>query len=531
MLAASLMLFGGCGSEADVLPLAGTSGPGLPTEILAVMSKPRYAGATWSLLVQDVETGETFYPLNPNRLSFTGSTRKLFSVGLALLEMGPDARQNTTVHRLGSVDDAGVLQGQLVLKAAGDLTFGGRRSGDEIAFTDFDHNDANGLGTAILTPQDPLIGLNQLADQVAAAGVVRVEGDVVVDDRLFESYRVPNGNLLITPMMVNENQIDVTITPQVAGEAASFMYRPITAFFSVLGSVSTGEADSEASIEFSGDRLSDGVGGLGTVQGQLPVGYRAPLSGETAYVGTFRVEDPSSFARIAFIEALERRGVQVVAATVAPNPAALLPSSTAYPAGTELARYESAPWSQQLRLVLKVSLNLGANLALSLFGLEKGTRTVEGALAAERETLISQVGIDGSLFSFPTNGSGTPDSQAAPRALVDLLVYMAKSPVAAPYQACLPVLGVDGSLAPYGEGLPGRGHVFAKPGTSLIPDEQGELQLKAMCLAGYIETRGGRKVAYALMLNDAGPVTDIETDVGGAFQDESDISSILYEKL
>ena len=49
----------------------------VPPEIQAVMAKPRYADATWSLLVIDVESGEEFYPLNEDKLSFTGSTRKL----------------------------------------------------------------------------------------------------------------------------------------------------------------------------------------------------------------------------------------------------------------------------------------------------------------------------------------------------------------------------------------------------------------------------------------------------------------------
>ena len=40
----------------------------------------------------------------------------------------------------------------------------------------------------------------------------------------------------------------------------------------------------------------------------------------------------------------------------------------------------SAPFDQVARLVLKVSLNLGANLSLSLFGLTKDATTIDGAL-------------------------------------------------------------------------------------------------------------------------------------------------------
>ena len=99
---------------------------GLPDQIKAVMSKSRYAGATWSLLATDLKTGESFYPLNPDQLSLTGSTRKLFSVGTALNGLGADHRTTTPVYRTGPVD-GGTLDGNLVLVGQGDLTFGGRR--------------------------------------------------------------------------------------------------------------------------------------------------------------------------------------------------------------------------------------------------------------------------------------------------------------------------------------------------------------------------------------------------------------------
>ena len=73
---------------------------------------------------------------------------------------------------------------------------------------------------------------------------------------------------------------------------------------------------------------------------------------------------------------------------------------------------------------------------------------------------------------------------------------------------------MDGSLATTGVDLPGKGHVFAKTGTTIAPGDDGEtIELKAQNLAGYIETKSGRLVAYALMVNDAGAVRDIETDV------------------
>lgn len=499
----------------------------LPDSIKQIMAKPRYANATWSLLVSDVRSGATRYALRPDKMAFTGSTRKLFSVGVALNRLGANHRETTTVHRVG--DD-------LVLRAAGDLTFGGRRvDADTVAYTDFDHNDANALGTAILTPQDPLYAMDALARQVRASGITTVSGDVVVDDRLFRPYRVPNGNLLITPMMLNENMVDVSATPTAIGQPADVRVRPATAAFGVTGSIATSDAATPADVELSdGGRTSciGQIGCLGTLSGSLPVGYRAPLTGAPTFVGTFRVEDPTAFARTAFIEALGRAGVAVAAPPVGLNPRAELPATSRYRASTRVAAYRSAPYDQIARLVLKVSLNLGANLSVSLFGLEHGKRTIQGSLAAERRTLVRRYGIDPDAFDFPTNGSGTPDSRATPRALVTFLRAMSRTPVAKQYAAGLPLMGVDGSLAHTGADLPGRGHVRAKTGTTIVPGADGQtLELKAQNLAGYITTRSGRRVAYALMVNDAGEVRDIEADVATVMADEAAISNAIYEAL
>ncbi|MCU1666340.1 MAG: peptidase [Pseudonocardia sp.] len=508
----------------------------LPDAITAIMKKPRYATARWSLLAADIATGETLYALRPDDMAFTGSTRKLFSVGMALTTLGPDHRETTPVHRTGTVDAQGRLDGDLVLVGSGDLTFGGRRiDADTVQFTDFDHNDANSLGTGILSPHDPLYALNQLAQQVKASGISAVGGDVVVDDRLFTPYRVPNGNLLITPILINENMVDVTATPTRAGQPATLEHRPATAALAVTGAVGTSPAGSAATVTLSDKGLAECVGKAGctgTVTGELPEGYRAPLTESTSFVGTFRIEDPASFARTAFVEALQRNGVTVAAPAAAKNPSAALPASSSYAADTRVAAFKSAPYGQHAQLILKVSLNLGANLSLSLFGLHKGKTTIDGALAAERAALINDFRLDGAQFSFPTNGSGTPDSRAAPRALVQLLTAMAKTDVAAAYRAALPVMGVDGSLAHTGMTLPGRGYVHAKPGTTINAGPDGKtLELKAQNLAGYIETKSGRTIAYALMVNDVGTIAAVETDVAAVFEDEGQISSIIHETL
>ena len=499
----------------------------LPAAIAAVMEQPRYAGATWGLLVSDLATGEPLFEHNADRRLFTASVRKLFSVGLALDRLGADHRFTTPVYRRGDVDGQGTLDGDLILVAAGDLTLGGRVTAeDEIAYTDFDHNDANGLGTAILTPQDPLRGLDDLARQVKAAGIQIVSGEVIVDDRLFEPFIAPNQKLPITPIMVNENQIDVTVTPTTVGKAAAVTWRPETEAFTLLANVTTSSEGTPATVARSDSGRITCIGEdgcAGTVTGEIPVGFQAPLSRRPELIQTFQIEEPTAFARTAFIEALQRAGVEVAAPGVAANPAGALPEADAYAPDTQVAEFVSPPYAEFAKLILKVSLNLGANVSLMLFGLTQGKRTVNEALAVERETLIDQVGLVPDSFMFPTNGSGTPDSEATARAVVQVLTAMSQTDVAAAYRAALPILGEDGSLAEAGRDLPGKGHVLAKTGTTL--DASG---IKVQNLAGYIDAKSGRQLAFALLLNDAGPIEGIE-DVLAVIEDEAAITSAIYE--
>lgn len=520
-------LIAGFAAAAFTLAAVPAHDQSLDPRISAIMHGPRYRSATWALMAVDLDSGKTVAQLNADRLAYTGSVRKLFSVSAALETLGAAHRFTTPVYRRGTVT-SGVLAGDLILVGSGDLTFGGRLTpSGSIEFTTFDHNDANNLGTAMLTPQNPLLGLNTLARAVRASGIMRVRGDVIVDDRLFQPYRVPNGNLLITPILVNENMVDFTLAPTSAGRPASLTWRPATDAFTIKSSVTTVKRGSTADVALPHDGLAEcswPAPCAGTVSGTLPIGYRAPLSGSSTFVRTFRIEQPASFARIAFVQALKRAGVRVDAPATAPNAQGNLPQFDGYRASSRVATFTSPPYAQDARLILKVSLNLGANLSLSLVGVAHGERTVTGALRSERKFLQRRFGIAPASFDFPTNGSGSPDSRATAQAVVKLLSAMSRTRDAAIFHSALPILGVDGSLADTGTSLPARGHVFAKTGTTV--DQSG---LKAQVLAGYIDTKSGRHLAFALFVNNAGPLKAF-ADITHVFDDEASITNILYER-
>ena len=64
-------------------------------------------------------------------------------------KIGPDHTYDTPVYRRGTLTPQGVLQGDLILVASGDITMGGRTNPDgTVAFGNFDDNEANTLGNA-----------------------------------------------------------------------------------------------------------------------------------------------------------------------------------------------------------------------------------------------------------------------------------------------------------------------------------------------------------------------------------------------
>ncbi|AME27253.2 hypothetical protein AXG89_27175 (plasmid) [Burkholderia sp. PAMC 26561] len=527
------MLVASCGSDGD-----STTDP-----IAQVMNKPRYTSAKsqWSLVMMDASTGEVLQSLQPDKLVLTASVRKLYSVATALNVIGADHRFVTPVYRNGPVDSSGKLTGDLILKASGDLTFGGRQKPDgTVDYTDFDHNDARGFSGAILTPEDPLTAMNELARQVRASGITSVTGEVIIDDRLFDTFRVPNGPVLISPIQINENVVDITLSPGgSAGQAGLLDWRPRTSAMTMQGESQTAAANTDADILVSGNDLNEAPiscaatpGCKGTLSSReslsapatIPHGYVAPFVGNGLYVSILRVEDPPSFARTAFIDALTRAGVSVSAPVVEPNPSAALPPTQDYPATAQVASFTSLPYSEFAKLVLKVSLNTGANLSLMYQGLAQNVRTVGDALGTERKFLTGTLGLDGAGFNFPTNGSGTPDSQATARTTATLLTNMSRLPVYPVYHDALAILGVDGSLAATGKDVVGKDHIFVKSGATV---EGGEMV--AINMAGYIDSKSGRQLAYALFVNHAGPITAL-TDSLEVFNDEATILGILYAK-
>lgn len=473
--------------------------------IRKVMAQSRYKHARWGLLVVDLQNNgvrqraasDDFFPI--------ASNTKLFTIAAAFEVLGTDHIFETPVVYKGTMDQSGVLHGDLILVGQGDLTMGGRRNRNgSIAFTDFDHTDANALGGAILTEPDPLAGLDDLARQVAAAGIKRIAGNVIIDDRLFET--IPLREYFLAPVIINDNLIDLSIIPQGADQPALVEWRPKTSAIEVVAQVTTKDMPMEP-IAVRAEKIGD-VTRL-TVTGQVATdaldGLLPPVRvfqiGDLPELGEAeRIAEVPGFARTLFIEALQRAGVVVEAAVLGANPRESLPAPDLMAGLPRVALLVSAPYADYAKLILKVSHNLGADLSAMLIGVHEGTTNFVLAMS-EMGEILEGFGLDRESFAFQ-DASGSA-SFATPRAVIDLLRAMRTRPGFADYVDALPVLGVDGSLAEVQRDSPARGQVFAKTGT-LVSIDFTHLQpfLGAKALAGYIDSRKGRRLAFALVVQN-----------------------------
>ncbi|MFJ6760701.1 D-alanyl-D-alanine carboxypeptidase/D-alanyl-D-alanine-endopeptidase [Streptomyces sp. NPDC091273] len=467
----------------------------LDPRITEIMRKPQYSHAQWGLLQTEPDDGHVVHSMFPGQFFIPGSTAKLISVSGPWQTLGADHRFVTPLYAVGERSGA-TLTGDLDLVAQGDLTMGGRTRPDgTVAYTDLDHTYANDFPGATLTPENPLAGIDQLARQVRESGITRLDGDVIVDSRLFLPDPVLDPTP--TPLIINDNLIDLMTTPgDKAGADARLDWRPKVAPYQVTSTVKTVAAGKPTAVTVT---ATDG-------------GTRIRLSGTVAadsepLLRTSPITDPAAFGRTALIEALGRAGVRVTADPAGPNPVARLPRD--YAGRPRVAAYTSPPYAQYAKLILKVSHNLGANLGICLMAVTTGSHQCEDGFPVLAD-FLDRAGVDRKQAQLMDGRGGNPADRATPRALVQMLAYWQRTPDARLFREALPILGVDGLLADNCRSCPARGKVFAKTGAAVGGDALNDrLAVGAITIAGYLDKGGGRyDTFYAGVTGASTPTTD-----------------------
>ena len=469
-------------------PLAAQS---IARRVEAVLKRPEFAHAMAGVEFYDLAAGKAVYRLNGDKFFVPGSTTKLLTVGTALELLGPDYRFHTRIYRTGPIAADGTLDGDLVLVASGDPNLSGRiRPDGTLAFKDEDHSYS---GDAV--EGDPLLVIRELAGQVAQKGIKRVRGSVLVDASLFQAGDREGGTgVVISPIVVNDNVIDVVLTPAAApGAAATFTVSPLTSYLRLTVNVATGAAGSPDQVNFTAnvpapDRTHDV-----TLTGSVPAGGKPQLV-------PWRVPDPARFAEIVLAEALHERGIVAAAppANAAPDLKALAAS---YTDPNQVAEHVSPPLAAAAKVVLKVSQNLHASTLPRVVGAVLAKKPEPQAGFDQEHEFLARAGLD--LGSAAQGDGAGAVAHFTPDFMVGYLAYMAKQKSFTAFYDGLPILGRDGTLFNIQVSSPAAGQVRGKTGTYAQDDLLNQsTMVTGKGLAGYFTRPDGRRFAFAVYLNN-----------------------------
>jgi PBP4 family serine-type D-alanyl-D-alanine carboxypeptidase len=502
--------------------LPAQSGGTLAERVQRIVDRPEFRHAMFGIEFYSLDSNKPIYTLNADKLFVPGSTTKVLTLGTALELLGADYRFHTRVYGTGTVDKSGTLGGDIVLVATGDPNLSARvRDDGTLAFENEDHAYDGDAHTRAV-PGDPLLIIRRLAAQVAAKGVKRITGRVIVDATLFPSGdRELGTGVVMSPIVVNDNLIDLMIGPGAKiGDAAVITAAPTTSYLKIINKVTTGASRSSANIDLDSDTADASGLHTVTITGTTPAGVAPILYG-------YRVPDPARFAEITFSEALKESGVDIVE-TGTPRAVDFKAMRASYQPQRVLAEHVSPPFKEEARITLKVSQNLHAS---------QTPRVVKAVLAPddssktgfdlERE-FLQKAGLD-LTGAQQADGAGG-DAHFSPAFMVSFLVYMTHQKDSATFCNALPILGRDGTLWNIQPASAAVGHVFAKTGTFDVSDPLNRRSLiTGKGLSGYITTKDNRHLAFTVYVNNVSVELDPQAATRVVGQALGEIAAAAYE--
>lgn len=419
------------------------------------------------LQIVNLETGAVLFESNAEHLFVPASNSKLFTTALGLTRLGPDYQFHTTVVASGKPDADGRIAGTVSLIGDGDPNLSGRE-----------------LPYRVDSPRgDGLHAIEDLAGQIVARGVRRIDGDIVGDDSAYVWEPYPDGwgqgdalweyGAPVSALTINDNTFILNLYP---GDPARISIDPPLEFYQIDNLVESGNPKKIKIGREPGSR-------------QLRIWGTLPLK-DPGLSEMLAIHDPALYAAVALRDALARRGVAIRGAAVARHS---LPGAQVGPTtGIELARLDSLPLIEDLRVTAKDSQNLHAELILrAVARARRGVGSREAGLQ-EMRMFLKEAGIPASEYRLDDGSGLSRTSLVTPGAVVKLLRFMYHSPNRENWLNLLPVGGEDGTLRLRLRGTAAAGRIHAKTGSLT----------HVTALSGYAERKDGTMLAFSFLANN-----------------------------
>lgn len=447
------------------------AGAQTPAPVKWLLQAPYMRGASFSLVVKDVQEGKTVYSYDTDRLQSPASVLKTVATATALEILGEDYRYPTTLEYDGILEN-GTLEGNLYIKGSGDPS----------------------LGSSHFAP-----GQNKfLSTWIAAlqkAGIKHITGSVISDESIFDTegvsikwLREDMGNYYAPGsygISIFDNMYKLSLQTGAAGTRPVLKgTEPDIPFIRFKNYLKAAPVSSDSAY-IIGAPLDD----VRYLYGVLP-------ANREAYVLKGDIPDPALYLARYLTDQLQQKGIRVDG------------SPSCYRIEVEENRWKKGErkeivttYSPTLREIASVcnhvSHNLYADALVKTVGLQYKPRRNEMISSFGRGVQVvkeywEKKGLD--VFPLRMNdGSGlAPADKVSAGFMGELLVYMAtESAVSDAFIASLPQAGIEGSVRNFLKGSKLQGKAHLKSG--------GITGVRSY--AGYI-TKDGRTYAVAVFSNN-----------------------------
>ena len=447
------------------------AGAQTPAPVKWLLQAPYMRGASFSLVVKDVQEGKTVYSYDTDRLQSPASVLKTVATATALEILGEDYRYPTTLEYDGILE-SGTLEGNLYIKGSGDPS----------------------LGSSHFAP-----GQNKfLSTWIAAlqkAGIKHITGSVISDESIFDTegvsikwLREDMGNYYAPGsygISIFDNMYKLSLQTGAAGTRPVLKgTEPDIPFIRFKNYLKAAPVSSDSAY-IIGAPLDD----VRYLYGVLP-------ANREAYVLKGDIPDPALYLARYLTDQLQQKGIRVDG------------SPSCYRIEVEENRWKKGerkeivttywPTLREIASVCNhVSHNLYADALVKTVGLQYKPRRNEMISSFGRGVQVvkeywEKKGLD--VFPLRMNdGSGlAPADKVSAGFMGELLVYMAtESAVSDAFIASLPQAGIEGSVRNFLKGSKLQGKAHLKSG--------GITGVRSY--AGYI-TKDGKTYAVAVFSNN-----------------------------
>lgn len=444
----------------------------LGRDLQEIFDAYRWGDARWGALVTSLDTGDTIFAIAPEEPLAPASNIKLLTSAAALHVLGPDFRFRTWLLSEADIDE-GVLLGDLVVYGTGDPGISDRfyHSKDEV--------------------------FHRLTDQLEAAGIHTVAGDLVADASYFDGPLRDEGwdrrdlnehfTAGISALSYNENVVSFRIRPGDPGGAPLVETVPPHSALSVENVAETVTGQARPRLAILRDDPLEPV----RIVGRIRVGARDVWRQMTVAV-------PADFVAASLRATLEERGIVVQGETRSVvrrdfSSVTMLSAPALNRRGPRiLATHESRPLIDYLQVVNKESHNLLAELIFRTMGrVVEGEGTPDAAALAVRRTLHA-IGVDTASL-VQRDGSGLSGRNRVPAgALVQTVAGMSEGPLWAEFWATLPRAGARYEL----------GRMYRTAAAGNLRAKTGTIR-GVSALSGMVRSKDGERFAFSLIVNDS----------------------------